>query len=175
MDPQKVGNVAGRITKQLQRGQRQTKQLNRFAHSADSPLAEFDGRQVIEEMVTLCERFARLRKVEIKGAVSGEPVPMQTDPFLLRQLVWVCLDRALAATAPGGCAEVGIAATEDGVRLQVQTREDGATAPESADGDEAAVLAVLVQALGGRVLYEPDPGQPFRLAVVLPQRVATQK
>ena len=174
MDPARIGNVAGRITAQLRRGQCQTRQLNQFAHSADSPRAQLDGRQVIEEMVALCERFFRLRKVQLKGVASGEPVPMETDPFLFRQLVWACLELALAATEPGDRAQIGITATHDGARLEVMTNRSGSTASRPEDGAEAAVLSMLAQALGGRIQDVPHSGEPFRLAVLLPQRATVE-
>jgi C4-dicarboxylate-specific signal transduction histidine kinase len=170
--PARLRHIAARIAAQVERGQQQSKQLNRFAHSVDSRWSQIDAGRVAEEIVTLCGRFARLRKVALQCTVPESPVTVHTDPFQLRHIMWRCLEIALYATQAGGSVHLEVSATPEEVRLEV----GGSSAPQaqSEPPDKVNQLALLAAALGGRLDSQLWAGERPRLVVLLPHSGAPE-
>jgi signal transduction histidine kinase len=171
--PERIRAITGRIATQVQRGQRQSKQLNHFAHSADSPWAEVDAGQVAAEVVDLGQRLARLRKVELTSTVPPEPIPLQTDPFLLRHVLWRCVELVISATEPGNRVGVSLNQARDTDGLEVKV--SGSCAPAGTALDQKVVLlSGLAEALGGRLEDGLRHGESAYLTVRLPQRLVPE-
>jgi C4-dicarboxylate-specific signal transduction histidine kinase len=170
--PARLKHLAARITAQVERGQQLSKQRNRLAHCVDSRWSQIDAGGVAEETVALCGRFARLRKVSLKCSVPESPVTVHSDPFQLRHALWRCLEVALCSTQAGGSVHLEVSATADEVRLRVSG--SSAAQAESEVAEKANQLALLVEALGGRLDFGLWAGDHPRLVVVLPQSRGAQ-
>ena len=84
---EKIQNSIVRIKDQIERGVNLTDRLNKFAHSTDVTLAKIDLQETIEQLVTLAQRFARLKHVELKTvppSQEGPPVTLVTRQVQLQ-------------------------------------------------------------------------------------------
>ncbi len=167
MDPQRLESISQRISLQVDRGQRQTKRLNRFAHSVDGQAGRTDLNAVAQEVLGLFGRVARLRKVEFGSELLDAPLPAASEPFELYQLVWRSLEVAVGAVGEGGHLEVQVRPSSSGAELRIRANNSVPAAAPPAE--QMAALSELVGALRGELRSNPDPGATFCLTVVLPQ------
>jgi signal transduction histidine kinase len=167
--PDRLKRIAARIAAHVQRGQQQSKQLNRLGHSVDSRFAEVDAAQVAAEVVALCGRSARLRRVSVESPAAQGPLLVYTDPFLLRLVIWHCIEIALAVAEPGGCVTVELCATGEGARLRTSA-DTPAEAVAEATAERGRELAELVRLLGGGCEVQLRVGEPAVMTLGLPRR-----
>ncbi len=102
--PERVGQVAGRIQDQVKRADDLLKNLNRFAHSVDTPMGETascDLEETVGKTLELAARLIAMKGVGIKIIPPEAPVYVHHHPFLLGQAVWDGVAAALE-TAGGG-------------------------------------------------------------------------
>lgn len=90
LDPERLKTISGNIRKQVQRADDIVRRLNRFAHSAHEPATTGDVAEILEFTVALAARLATMKGVTMTVA-QGAPVPLETRPFLLENLLWLCL------------------------------------------------------------------------------------
>ncbi len=62
-----------KIEEQVRRGVEITSRFNRFAHSMDHACADIDLNSILTQTVSLAQRLAALRNVELKGAGLRSP------------------------------------------------------------------------------------------------------
>jgi C4-dicarboxylate-specific signal transduction histidine kinase len=167
LDPRRLESISQRINSQVERGQRQAKRLNRFAHSVDGRGGHTDLNAVTQEVLGLFERVARLRKVEVLSVLPDVPLFAATEAFELYQLVWRSLEAGVGAVGEGGQLELQLRPTGSGAELSVCSR---GSAPVAAPSSElVAALQELVRALRGQLSLEAEAGSTFRLTVPLPE------
>lgn len=171
LDPAKLRRVSERIGRQVERGEAYVGQLNRFAHTMDHPRETLDVASMVEAVVGLCERFARLRKVTLEPPVVERTTTIEGSAFELQHAIFRAVELVLLATAPGEA----IVATST-VREQDAVVEVAGTAPDEPGADLRAMgraLAALVGVLGGRVEQRLEPGAPPRVALRLPRQLGS--
>lgn len=95
VNPQKVATVAGKIRHQVQRADEMIKRLNLVGHSVDSTNTDVDIGGVLNNVVALIDRKAKMKAVIIEKRDDFESVIIKTDPFLLYQLLWCCIYSAI--------------------------------------------------------------------------------
>jgi signal transduction histidine kinase len=169
LEPDRIRGIARRIGLQIERGQRQSKQLNQFAHSVDSPWGSVDAGQVAEETAALSERLARLSKIELQTSVPEHPIALETNPFLLRHLLWRCIELTVAGTERGGAVSVVVTGAPDSDSFQVDFRGSAARAGASV-ADQVAFASALAAALGGQLKDETAAADAPHFTVGLPRR-----
>ncbi|WP_027721496.1 HAMP domain-containing histidine kinase [Maridesulfovibrio zosterae] len=91
INPDKLGEIAGKILIQIKRGDSIIKNMNRFAHSVDLPECEVDYRELTLLVVSLLTRIASRKSVTISIAES-DPVKGKGDPFVIQMLIAKCLE-----------------------------------------------------------------------------------
>lgn len=136
LDPGRIGTLVQNITRRIGQTDEVIKRLNRFAHSTDQPSQEADFNEIVESIVALSQRLASVKGVELAISLAPEPILVETSPFLLRQLVFLCLSRLIELAGKGGRVEVATEpADEDkaGCRFFSQTagQETGPALPET--------------------------------------------
>ena len=166
LDLAKLERATERIGAQIERGERFVKQLNRFAHGADHPLASLDGRLAVEEVLALCERFYRSRKVSLQGTLPEAPLVLFTRPFEFRHAVYRCLEIALATAAAGSTVRAELRPQADGVRLEVSGENPlDPNSPSNLPRNPLALLGMLAGTLGAVVESTVESGKPVRLVL----------
>jgi hypothetical protein len=125
--------------------------MNRFAHSIDKTVAEVDLNQIIELFMALADRFAVMRGVKVNLQLPENPATILTAPFLLMNLLWMCLDFSMSASGDEKGIELVVEETENSVRIRFRrlaglSEELLATFPTDRVKNLAAALAAALTA-----------------------------
>lgn len=113
---EKIRNSIVRIKDQIERGVNLTDRLNRFAHSTDETLSKIDLQETIEQLVTLAQRFARLKHVVLKTVPpdhEGPPVILVTRHVQLQMALFASLECCFTIMSAGGEINIGIRKTKE--------------------------------------------------------------
>lgn len=102
IDPQRLQRVSDMIAKQVTRADSIVKNMNAFAHSVDDTVKTINVNEIIDTVIALSARFADMKGVELKWSSSESEVVIITKPFLLENLIWLCLDFAMDMAGSGG-------------------------------------------------------------------------
>ena len=91
-----------KIQNQVQRGVKLTSQLNKFSHLSDSNKTEIDLNELIEHLIFLTERFARIKNVSLIHQTLNEAVTIISDPLKLQMALFICIAYLLNHMSNGG-------------------------------------------------------------------------
>jgi C4-dicarboxylate-specific signal transduction histidine kinase len=127
---ERLHKIAESITAQTERGVRIIKRLNSFAHSVDDPIREFNLIQLVDNFIRLAQRLASLRKVTLESRHSETELSVQSSPFLLQQILFMCIQRALTMSQPGDVIQVETCLKDAGVQIKVKGRRDAVEIPD---------------------------------------------
>lgn len=101
----------GKIQDQINRGVELTDRLNKFAHSSDIAITKVDLHKIIDQIVGLSQRFARLKNV-VLSTYSPEPsvkqVIIETLPVQLQMALFTAIECCLNAMSAGGTIKLTI-------------------------------------------------------------------
>lgn len=106
VDPVRIKTAAGKVIKQVQRGDEIIRRLNSFAHSADESVCDVDLCEAIKLVSGLSGRIALMRGISLEPDQMPDPVIINTNPFLLETLVWLFFDFAMDAAGEGKTVSV---------------------------------------------------------------------
>ena len=118
IDPARLKRLAGDIQEQIRRGDRIVTGMNRFAHSADAPSMDVDLSELTDLLAALALRFAAARGVQVHVKRPRGAVRITTAPFVLLNLMWLCLDEAMAFAGPERTVELAAEDSADGACLR---------------------------------------------------------
>jgi len=118
IDPARLKMMAAAVQKQVGRADGILKNLNRFAHSIDEIFTDVDLNQTIEQCMALTERFAAMRGVKVDLQLPEIPISIQTAPFFLTNLLWLCLDFCMTASGDKKHLELAVEETENSVQIR---------------------------------------------------------
>jgi signal transduction histidine kinase len=157
IDPEKVKTQAGRIKNQVRRADGIVKNMNKFAHSVDESLMSVDLAELSELMAALSGRFAYMRGVKLEPASMGSSATITTKPFLLENLVWLCLDFAMDRAGRGKTVGLIAEKTEDGGRIRFTQLDALGEAPT--DKFPGEVEKALLAALKAQITKDVEAGE----------------
>lgn len=140
LDMGRLQSMQERIARQTRRGIEIVKNLNRFAHGVDEPVAQFEVNAVVANLVSLVQRLAELKKVRLSVRYAGRETYVTSSPFRLQQAVFHCLERFLQCAPPGG--EIALAITCEGSSACVAVSGPAVSADEDWRDRLAGVLQV---------------------------------
>ncbi len=106
VDPGRIKTAAGKMIKQVQRGDRIISRLNKFAHSVDDLDCDVDVNDIILLVSGLSGRIALMRGINLETVQTSDPVIISTNPFLLETLIWLFLDFSMTAAGEGKTVSV---------------------------------------------------------------------
>lgn len=118
LDPARLNAMAAGVKKQIGRADTIIGNMNRFAHSADQPVATVDLAQTVELAMAVTARFAAMQGITINLKLPDNPVALQTTPFFLMNLIWQCLEFAMSAGGDEKQIVVAAEAAQDCVRIR---------------------------------------------------------
>lgn len=159
LDPQRLKTIAENIRRRVQNTDDIVRRLNRFAHSANQPIVTTNVREVFEGTVALSARLATMKGVSLTIA-PGEEIAIQTLPFVLQNLLWICLKNVFVVTDGNQNVVLDAKNEQDSVVILLQfTPEIPLAQLESLVASEAQPLIFFL-----RVQMESDMQQcVFRL------------
>ena len=99
----KFQSTLAQIDNQVQRGINVTKKLNSFAHSADEPVAKIDLYELTDQIVSLSQRFARLKNVCLKLIPENNEnhLLIVSRPVQLQMALFTCIEFFVNILEPG--------------------------------------------------------------------------
>jgi signal transduction histidine kinase len=124
---EKMQNSLVRIKDQIERGVELTDRLNKFAHSTDETMAKIDLQETIEQLITLAQRFARLKHVVLKTVPpnqEGPPVTLVTRHIQLQMVLFASLECCFTVMSAGGEINIGIRKLEGKNAVHVVCKGD---------------------------------------------------
>ena len=162
--PDKILSISDNISRQVARGKHLVSHMNRFSHSTDEPKARADLEGVVENMQVLTDRLFKCRRSRIDFRSTSEEYSLETDPFELRRILFLCLDRFLALSS----SEVSINISGSGSERDLELRISGEAAitPENMS-EKFEELKEQAAALKG-LLYFEQSGKQVLVRLVLP-------
>jgi len=145
LDIDRIASIAESMKKQIRRGDLIAKNLNTFAHSVDEFNRAVNVFDVLTLVVSLTRRFADMKGVVLNLNPVSDAIEITTHPFFLEQLLWCCLDMAIAR--PGQDKTIGLEADTNETGVQIIISGLGDLSEASREGfpghREFALLDVL--------------------------------
>ncbi len=141
IDPEKVGSVQQRISNQLKRGNAIIKKLNKFSHSIDHEVTEFDLHELLLNFIKIYCRLASLKKITLEYKLSACTIMIESNPFLIQHLVF----RGINALIEGMKIDttINISAIEIDGRAEIEITTDSFNDkfPENISGEMNSLAA----------------------------------
>jgi signal transduction histidine kinase len=157
IDPERMKSLAGKIIQQVRRADGIIKNMNRFAHSVDVPIKSVELSEFLEFVVVLSSRLASLRGVTLEPVAPQSTVEITTNPFILENLLWLCLDFAMNRTGEQKVLKLTAEKAGSGARLRImQVR--GLTKEES-DAFPTEQQKALLEALKAEIAAHAESGE----------------
>ena len=118
LDPARLRKMADVVKKQISRADAIIQNMNRFAHSTDQTVATVGLTQTIETILAVTARFAAMQGIRIDWQLPTNPMTVQTAPFFLMKLIWLCLEVSMSAAGDEKQIALVAEAAEGGVRIR---------------------------------------------------------
>lgn len=145
-----IENCSQSIVEEIQRGFATIKQMNRFAHSVDSPMKDVDLVEILELMIGLTGFLSYASRVRIE-IQSKDIKPVFTSPFLFGHLIYQILCFFYESAGHDGNVSVVLSTPDDtSVRLTFKS-----SAPLPRDKFPNEKMERLAQVLG--LEFEQSP------------------
>ena len=120
IDPARLTRMAATLKRQIGRADTMLKNMNRFAHSVNQTMPTVDLNETLEMIIALTARFAARKNVQVDLQLPRDPPKIQTAPYQLMNLLWLCLDFAMDASGELKQIEVVAEETNDDIRIQLK-------------------------------------------------------
>ena len=140
IENEKLREISGKVAKQVDRGVAIIKRLNFFAHSVDEPVRTFELNILLSNLVELAQRFAVLNRIRLEDQIPEYSIALKTNPFVLEQAVFICIQLAITAVEKDGLVTVTCEELDSGAMISI-------TGPPIPDSEETASKLSLLQDL----------------------------
>ena len=161
LDPVRLKKMASTMMRQVSRADEITKNMNCLAHSIDDTIADVELKEIIELFMALTDRLTAMRKITVEPKLSGTPVKIKTAPFFLINLLWLCLEFAMAASSDIKQIELITEQTKNGANIRLTQLAGLSVSPKQTFPSERAkcLLGLLaadmaLDAGGGEILLK---------------------
>ncbi len=145
LTPSRIGKVAENLIKQVKRADAIVKNVGAFAHSANATEKTVDLNEVVKLLAALAGRLAARRSVTLEVSTAKAPVMLTTNPFLLENLIWLCLDHLIASAKIEGVIRMAAESGDCQVLLRISGSAcEGFSCPDSlSEGRVKHLLSAL--------------------------------
>lgn len=162
---ERLAGMAQSISRQVQRGDRIVKRMNRFAHSADHPRESVDVGDTLGLVNEVASRLIAMRGAPPQIDVPAEAIRVRTHRFFLENLIWNCLCRLMDARGAEPQEPIRIQVTADGGGARIRFRAPP-VGPRAADGGfPSSREQALCRLLGARLSVDATT---HAIEVILP-------
>ncbi|SPD75845.1 conserved hypothetical protein [uncultured Desulfobacterium sp.] len=166
LEPERLTTLAGKIISQIQRADGIILNMNTFAHSVDEFQKRIDITETLTLVVSLSNRFASMRGVAVELAPIHNPIRINTNQFLLENIVWLCLDYAMDEAGHGKRVVLNAEKVDNAIAIRFAM-------PEGVTGDFSRIFPgkreeALVEILAGDLSTHRDRGE---IVLTLPTEI----
>ena len=161
----KIADIKDRFLIQVQRGADLVGNLNAFAHCVDRTSGEIDLGRLVHQFLSLYERFAARRRLELSKALFATNVRLPGDPLDIQQALFLFLEMLHPAVRAGGHAAIEVKRGEIGGIVAVRGRQEDLAIDEQAFTSLAGWLAAVLP--DASVTRSDTPGEDMILALHL--------
>ncbi len=158
IDPERLNALAGKIQHQVQRADRIIKNMNTFAHSVDETKKKVDLSEILVFMAALSERLATMKGIALEVTPPSTPIAITTDPFLVENIIWRCLEFSMAVTGTGKTVVLTADKKDQGASIifsQLKGLSDASSRPPFPEDVENE----LVKSLGAQIVVNEGAGE----------------
>lgn len=166
--PEKRQRTADKIAVQMERGKHHIQQLNRFAHSVDKPEIEFDAKENCEYTLSLLERFARLRKVELKPSLDKVSKHFKGSPFEFQHVVFRAVELMILLAKQQASISIDLTEKPAGIALCFSCPELDKRETVVAVSERLALLETLTARTNGSCQADYQQGEQMKITLELP-------
>ncbi|MEW6238059.1 MAG: hypothetical protein AB1656_21935 [Candidatus Omnitrophota bacterium] len=169
---ERLGQAAEGIQKQIRRGEEIVKRMNRFAHSVDDPISEFDLHVVIADMAAMAQRRAALKGVRFETMLCQEPIMITGVRFEIQRLAFAGFELASSALAGGGTVSIASRRLENLAEISITAaawKENGDVLKMKSE------LSADMRRLNGTLFWELGTAINFPLVLSFPIALSVEK
>ncbi|MBC8199637.1 MAG: hypothetical protein H8E80_06285 [Desulfobacteraceae bacterium] len=168
LDTKRIRTLATRIVEQIRRADSIVDTLNKFTHSMDEIKQRIDICNLLALVASLSKRLFLLKGVTLTVKTDVKPVKVTTNPFVLQNLVWLCLNFAMDVTGEAKTVSIVAETWENGGRIRFTGLKElsGISAGSFPTEKEKALIEVLCAEITTDVEHE-------ELLLILPDEMAT--
>ena len=132
LDPERLQSLSVKIRDQVLKADGIIKNMNRLSHSIDESTRRIDVGETVKFVTDLSKRVGFIRGVTLMPHPTPAPMMITTNPFLLENLLWQCLNIAMDAagsektiTLRGKESEIGVQISLTGLERLKETKLNG--------------------------------------------------
>jgi len=153
-DFERLKRVSNAVKQQVARGDRVLQNMNRFAHSVDHSHCMVEIGSLLDMIAALAARQAGLKGVPLE-VVPAAPAVLTTAPFMLMNLIWLCIESFLSVSKSGNAIELMCAKQKEMTTISIGNASvDG----KAKDVDWKPAASVLASALGAELVWDYRKG-----------------
>ncbi len=169
IDSTRLKSITERIAAQVERGKVYTKQLNGFSNSVQGSDQNLATVEVVNNVVNLCARFARLRKVRIENRDSKEPFVIKGELFDLQHILFRCIELALCASDKETTIDIQLTKKAEDIRFKITNKQPGNKSEDISS--KIIALETITEHLGGKVYIDIGTANPTTIRLFLPYKL----
>jgi signal transduction histidine kinase len=125
LDAARISGLADDLKRQIKRGDGIIRNMNRFAHSVDEPMAAVDISDLTGLLVGLAKRMAAQQSVTLDYHPAEQVRSVRTRPFALQLVIWNCLRAGIASCGENKSVKIRVAADGNAERIQISLQDKG--------------------------------------------------
>lgn len=141
IDPGKIGSVQQRISKQLKRGNSIIKKLNRFSHTIDHPVTDFDLNGLMLNFTEIYRRLSDLKKINVEYKLSAAAINIESDPFLVQHLVFRGINEMIEGMDANTTINITAIEAESNAEIELKSESYNDKFPEDTSGELKSLAA----------------------------------
>lgn len=166
IDPSRLQRVSEMIAKQIARADIIIKNMNVFAHSVDHSINTVSLNELVNTVINLSSRFADMKGVILNYNSPENDVTITTKPFLLENIIWLCLDQAMDMVGSENKIDLSAEAGDNKIYIHIAGLKGIIGGhPIKFPGDQEKAL---LSTLKGEILIDSNVGQ---ISIILPNTV----
>ncbi len=167
IQPEKLQKVTENITRHVARGKELISNMNRFSHSVDEPLADFDLRDTVRNMEILTHRLVERRQATLDYRQPEEELRMLADPFAVRHALFTCLEIGMGASSSTPALSIELRPGEKETDILLSSDAAGNAIDEGESW--RLLLSTVKDLLGGRAALEKGENG-FMIRITIPTK-----
>ena len=118
LDPEKLKKISTKVMEQVKRANGIIRNMNRFAHSVDETIKRVNISDTLEFMIILSSRLSDMKRVSFTLDSGSDRIEITTNPFLLQNIIWLCLDYMMNRANSGDNVLISVEEHDSDVQIR---------------------------------------------------------